>query len=124
MAQIMNQLSDIDYAHQLLQQNGRAMYFRDLITKALELSGRRIYSLAPAIAEVHTRINMDSRFIHMGKGMWGLAEWTPQQHKLSAAEDVAPKSAADLRRAKLLEEIQADLPPAEEEPEETFTENE
>jgi DNA-directed RNA polymerase subunit delta len=87
------------------------MYFRDLIGKVLEGKGRQVGSLAHAIAEVHTQINMDSRFIHVGKGTWGLTEWLPQRGGRAAEETAATISPdANLRREKLLAEIQQDFP--------------
>jgi len=124
MTQVLKQPSTSDIAYQLLQKQGQAMYFKDLITEALQASGKRVYSLAQAIAEVHTQINMDSRFAHAGKGMWGLAEWSPQQQKINAAE-AAGKTVVDMRRSRLLEEIQVDHDAhLVEEPEEEFSESE
>jgi len=57
---------------------------------------------------VHTQINLDSRFVHMGKGMWGIVEWSPQQlsGRSSADKDENVKSSSTVRRQKLFEEIQ------------------
>ena len=68
-----------------------------------------VQSLSLAISEVYTLINMDSRFHHVGKGMWGLAELTPQEVKRSSSSSSSTKSNTK-RREKLLEEIQ-DLDP-------------
>jgi DNA-directed RNA polymerase subunit delta len=101
------QLSEVDLAHDVLCREGHAMYFRDLITQVLERKGQQVYFLAHAMAEVHTQINMDSRFMHMGKGMWGLNEWVPQRGGYVPAEAPAtPSTEMDVRREKLLEEIQ------------------
>lgn len=102
--------SEVDIAHEILKQAGQPMYFRDLITKVLEACGRAVYSKAHAMAEVHTQINMDSRFVHQGKGMWGLLEWTPQsgnsRSTAAAQEEAAAATESVSRRAKLFEEIQ------------------
>ena len=108
MTDMMKQVSEVELAYKILQKTGHSMYFRELITEVLELKGRRIHSLAHAMSEVHTQINMDSRFVHMGKGMWGLVEWSPQQlsaHSASDDSDSAPSSFSS-RREKLFEEIQ------------------
>ena len=108
MTDIMKEVSEVELAYKILQKTGHSMYFRDLITEVLELKGRRIHSLAHAISEVHTQINMDSRFVHMGKGMWGLVEWSPQQLTARSVGDdsdhVTPSFSS--RREKLFEEIQ------------------
>ena len=97
------QASEVDLAHEVLAQEGRAMYFRDLITKVLEKKENQVHFLPHAMAEVHTQINMDSRFVYMGKGMWGLHEWVPQKGGAVPEEHMV---VSGLRREKLLEEIQ------------------
>jgi len=118
MTDITKQVSEVELAYKILQKVGKAMYFRDLITEALELKGRRIHSLPHAIAEVHTQINMDSRFVHMGKGMWGIVEWSPQQlsGRLAAEKDENVKTSSTVRRQKLFEEIQQEYVAANTEP--------
>jgi len=105
---MIKQVSDVELAYKILQKTNKSMYFRDLITEVLELKGRRIHSLAHAISEVHTQINMDSRFVHMGKGMWGLVEWSPQQlsGRFAVEKDETVKTSSTVRRQKLFEEIQ------------------
>ncbi|WP_346353677.1 DNA-directed RNA polymerase subunit delta [Azotosporobacter soli] len=104
----MKAVSEVEVAYQVLRSRGYAMYFRDLIGSVLTQTGQRASSQAHAMAEVHTQINMDSRFIHMGKGMWGLAEWTPQQMNARMAEDGewGGSGTSTPRREKLFEEIQ------------------
>jgi len=108
MAEIIKEVSEVEFAYKILQKVGKPMYFRDLITEALELKGRKIHSLPHALAEVHTQINLDSRFVHMGKGMWGIVEWSPQQlsGRSSADKDENVKTSSSVRRNKLFEEIQ------------------
>lgn len=105
-----NQNSEIEMVHAILQQHKQPMYFKELIVKALEAKTGSIRASAYTIAGVHTQINMDSRFIHMGKGMWGLAEWTPRAAgKLAAGEEAAAAPPpSNNRRNRLLEEFQQD----------------
>jgi DNA-directed RNA polymerase subunit delta len=103
----VKQNSEIELAYDILRQSGQAMYFRDLINKVLEGSQQRVYSVAQAMAEIHTQINMDSRFVHMGKGMWGLIEWDRQnRHRVVVEETAAAIDVSAKRRNRLLEEIQ------------------
>jgi DNA-directed RNA polymerase, delta subunit len=113
MGEMEKQLSDVDLAYQVLLKNGSPMYFRDLIGEVLAGKGRTVASMAHAMAEVHTQINMDSRFVHVGKGTWGLSEWLPQRGVKVAEETAATVSSdGNLRREKLLAEIQQDYPAA------------
>ncbi|VBB06365.1 dna-directed rna polymerase subunit delta [Lucifera butyrica] len=100
--------SEVDLAYKILQQTGHSLYFRELISQVLNSKQEKVYSMAHAIAEVHTQINMDSRFMHMGKGMWGLTEWMPQRGVRYMEETAATTSDSHRRREKLLAEIQQD----------------
>jgi DNA-directed RNA polymerase subunit delta len=81
--------TEVDLAYQVLQENHQAMYFRDLINKVLTMQKEDGHA-AQSMAEVHTQINMDSRFVHMGKGMWGLNEWLPRHRTAHyAVEEIA-----------------------------------
>ncbi|MCX7780302.1 MAG: DNA-directed RNA polymerase subunit delta [Negativicutes bacterium] len=113
-----HQQSETDLAYKILQETGRPIYFRDLINQVLEAKGGPVHSPAHVIAEIHTLINMDSRFNHMGKGMWGLTEWVPQRGARYLEEAMIAANDAKLRREKLLEEIQQDFVAATVEPEE------
>lgn len=102
--------SEADIAYRILRQAGAPIHFRELINQVLTEKGGPIYSRGHAMAEVHTQINIDSRFIHQGKGNWGLTEWVPQRGISSrSSEEATDKSFhSNLRREKLLEEIQQD----------------
>ena len=110
--------SEADIAYQILRQAGSPIPFRDLINQVLAEKGGPIYSRGQAMAEVHTQVSIDSRFLHAGKGAWGLVEWTPQRSTGRVSEDMADKSFhSNLRREKLLEEIQQDFIKVPTEPE-------
>lgn len=110
--------SEADIAYQILRQAGSPIHFRDLINQVLAEKGGPIYSRGQAMAEVHTQVSIDSRFLHVGKGSWGLVEWTPQRSTGRTSEDMADKSFhSNLRREKLLEEIQQDFIKVPTEPE-------
>jgi DNA-directed RNA polymerase subunit delta len=111
--------SEADIAYQILRKTGAPMHFRELIEQVLTEKGGPIYSRGYAMAEVHTQINIDSRFNHVGKGSWGLTEWVPQRGVAGrTADETTDKSFhSNLRREKLLEEIQQDYVKAPPEPE-------
>jgi DNA-directed RNA polymerase subunit delta len=112
--------TEADIAYQILRQAGSPVNFKELINQVLTEKGGQIYSRGYAMAEVHTQINLDSRFVNAGKGAWGLTEWVPQRSVSGrAAEEATDKSfQTNLRREKLLEEIQQDYVKAPPEPEE------
>ncbi|MBP2653209.1 MAG: DNA-directed polymerase delta subunit [Firmicutes bacterium] len=120
MADKAQQVSDVDVAYQVLVKQGSTLYFRELIARVLESKGKPVHSIAYAMAEVHTQINMDSRFAHMGKGMWGLTEWLPQRGGRHIEETAATAEAdISVRREKLFADIQQDYSPVTQDIEET-----
>lgn len=106
----LTKLADVDLAYQVLKQNGQPQYYKDLIVDTLTAKGK---ITAPEvqgvlISGVYTQITMDGRFIHLGKGIWGLSEWYPQRGVPRVVEVSSEAKAAStlLRDKMLLAEIQ------------------
>lgn len=99
------QKEEVDVAYHILTQSGEPIYFKDLIMDIIEKKQKPVQTLSKSISEVYTLINMDSRFHHMGKSMWGLTEWVPQEVKRTHTSAAGTKPPSK-RREKLLEEIQ------------------
>jgi len=69
-------MSEVDLAYHILKGKGQPMYYRTLIEEVFKVkpySGDQIL----AIAALHTQINLDTRFIYLGQGQWGLKSWVP-----------------------------------------------
>ncbi len=107
---------DVDVAYHILSEKGEPIYYKDLVMEVIEKKAKPVQSLANTISEVYTLINMDSRFQHTGKSMWGLAEWSPAEPRRSRGagspspykEDETPSSEKRMarQREKKLESIQ------------------
>lgn len=72
-------MSETDLAHAILKAGGEPLYYRELIDRVLAikpLSGKDIEHI---MAGIHTELNLDRRFVHVGKGIWGLREWMPNK---------------------------------------------
>ncbi|HHW98657.1 MAG TPA: DNA-directed RNA polymerase subunit delta [Firmicutes bacterium] len=76
-------LSVTDVAYQILREHKAPMHYRELIIAALERMGEDTAIPGARLAQIHTEINLDSRFDFLGKGMWGLQAWTSK----SASKD-------------------------------------
>lgn len=96
-----NSIDEVDSAYQVLKAAGHPLYYRELIDQAIAAKGGTARASAYTIADVHTRINMDSRFVHTGKSMWGLNEWLPRRSRLLEAEETVDAHEDMQRRAKL-----------------------
>lgn len=72
--------SKIDKLYDLIQSGGVPVYYKDAICKVLGVDANKMNAdMARRISHLYTEMNMDARFDFMGKGMWGLAAWTPKE---------------------------------------------
>lgn len=76
-------ISEVEIAYKILNDSGKdnPIYYKDLILEILDKQKKAVQNEAAAISEIYTMINMDSRFQHVGDGMWGLTEWNPPEVK-------------------------------------------
>lgn len=78
-----NERSELDLAYKILTASGKdnPIHYKELILEILDKKNKAVQNEAAAISEIYTMINMDSRFQHVGDGMWGLTEWNPPEVK-------------------------------------------
>lgn len=103
-------MSEVDAAYHILAKKGTPVHYKELITEVIEATHKPVQSLAMAISEIYTMMNMDSRFHYEGESKWGLTEWVPPEVKRSSsrASSTAAKTAItkETARKKKLESIQ------------------
>ena len=103
-------MSEVDAAYHILAKKGTPVHYKELITEVIEATHKPVQSLAMAISEIYTMMNMDSRFHYEGESKWGLMEWVPPEVKRSSsrASSAAAKTAItkETARKKKLESIQ------------------
>lgn len=71
------QMSEADLAHAILKDNGSPIYFNELFEQVMAIKPVMGTDKARRMAGIHTELNLDSRFIYVGQGVWGLREWMP-----------------------------------------------
>ena len=111
MGEAEKAISGVDMAYAILKERKTDLYFRDLLTEVLTARQVPSYLMKQAMAELHTQVNMDSRFTFKGKGYWGLTEWAPVQRTAGRSDE--PSAAVldetvEIRRTKLQEIQQLD----------------
>lgn len=85
-------ISEADVAYQILREHKAPMHYRELITAVLERLGRDTTITGSMLAQIHTEINLDSRFDFLGKGMWGLQIWAPKPANRMVASEPNERS--------------------------------
>ena len=87
-------MPEVDVAYKILTATGEPLHYKNLITDVIDKKHKSVQSMAVAISEIYTMIDMDSRFQHRGKGMWGLTEWNPPEVKRSGSRSASKASPA------------------------------
>jgi|GEM_PF-662152 len=117
-------MSVTDIAFCILKNRGKAIHFKELIAEVMRVKAINQENPGRLIAQMHTEINLDSRFIHHGGGEWGLREWQP---KASKVVKIRPETPAPARKGKAAlrdDEVEDEEDAFEEEEEEDFAEEE
>lgn len=70
-----------DTGLRILRSRRQTMHYKDLIAEIAADRGELPNGNPEHIAQVLTQINLDARFVHMGKGYWGLRDWAGGQQK-------------------------------------------
>ena len=106
MGEADKDMPGVDLAYRILKERKTEVYFRDLLNEVLAAKMVPSYLKMQAMAELHTQINMDSRFAFRGQGKWGLTEWVPLPRAAGRSEETEGTvldEEVQLRRAKLSE---------------------
>lgn len=81
----LREISMVDLAYDVLKEQGEAMLFRDLLQQIVKLKGFTEEETNHYIAQLYTEINIDGRFVCVGKGLWGLKQWYPIEQATDSA---------------------------------------
>ena len=93
-----SKMSETDIAYRILADLGEPLYYKTLITNVIDKKKKSVQSMAVAISEIYTMINMDGRFQYRGdkgEGQWGLTEWTPPEVKRTRSASQAASAGED-----------------------------
>ena len=71
-------MAEVDIAYWMLKNASVAMSTKDLLSRILEIKGLQPQNRGQLMAKIYTTINLDNRFVYMGKSIWGLKEWSPK----------------------------------------------
>lgn len=81
----VREVAMVDLAYDILREQGEAMLFRDLLEKIVQLKGFSDEETNHYIAQLYTEINIDGRFVCVGKSLWGLKQWYPIEQATDSA---------------------------------------
>ena len=75
--ELNSKMAEVDLAHGILKNSGKPLHYKELIDQIMAIKPMGGRDLGHIMAGVHTEINLDHRFVHMGQGLWGLKLWSP-----------------------------------------------
>lgn len=93
----------VDLAYDLLKSKGEPMIYRDIMDEIAKMKGFTEEEINQYIAQLYTEVNIDGRFICVGRSLWGLREWYPTEQATDSAV------AANVKDDYLEDEIEDDL---------------
>ena len=81
-------MSDVDLAYKILKQKKHPEHYKELIGEVMKQKHNLEITTPQTMASIHTQLNLDHRFHHLGKGQWGLKEWNKGEVKETINMDI------------------------------------
>lgn len=83
----IDEMAMIDIATLILEEENKAMNFREIFDRVAELKELSEAEKDTGIAQFYTDLNIDGRFMTKGSNLWGLKKWYPVEE---IDEDITP----------------------------------
>lgn len=90
-----------DYAYLAMKRHGSPMHFREVAKAIRELFGKRAHE-----ATTHNELIKDARFILVGRGIYGLAEWGYQSGTVADVIERILKDKGPMTKDALIREVE------------------
>lgn len=74
-----DELSMIEVARAILEDNGKRMPFADIVNAVQKYLGKNDEEIRERLPQFYTDINTDGEFISMGDNVWALRSWFPYE---------------------------------------------
>lgn len=75
----------VDLAYNCLKEHGEPMLYSNIMKEVASLKGFTEQDVERYIAQLYTEINIDGRFVCVGRSLWGLKEWYPIEQSTDSA---------------------------------------
>lgn len=81
----LQEMPMVDLGYMILQSKGEPMLYRELLQEVARLKGFSEEEMMRYIAQLYTEINIDGRFVCVGRSLWGLKHWYPTEQTTDSA---------------------------------------
>jgi len=75
----------VDLAYDLLKASREPMLYREILSRIAEQKAYTQADVEQYIAQLYTEINIDGRFVCVGRSLWGLKHWYPIETSTDAS---------------------------------------
>lgn len=75
----------VDITYKLLEDKGEPMIFMDIMKEVAKRKGLTQSQADELLAQLFTEINIDGRFVCVGRNLWGLKHWFPVEQSSDSA---------------------------------------
>ena len=82
--EIVQERSMVDIAYDFLQMKGESLAFQEIVKHVGKQKGFSESNI-DMIAHLFTEINIDGRFVCVGRNLWGLKHWFPVEQSSDSA---------------------------------------
>ncbi|MDK7332906.1 DNA-directed RNA polymerase subunit delta, partial [Lactobacillus crispatus] len=74
-----DELSMIEVARAILEDNGKRMAFADIVNAVQKYLNKSDEEIRERLPQFYTDMNTDGEFISMGENVWALRSWFPYE---------------------------------------------
>lgn len=96
-AEEVKEMSLIEIAYALFQEQKQSVTFGELLTEIKKITGFTDEDLRSKLSQFYTDLNVDGRFICIGENQWGLRAWYPYDQ---IEEETTPQVKTKKKKAK------------------------
>lgn len=75
----------VDIAYDLLKNKGDSMIYSEIMKQVATQKGFSQSEQKKMMAQLYTEINIDGRFVCVGRNLWGLKHWFPLEQSSDSA---------------------------------------
>lgn len=101
----------VDLAFYILKEKEEPILYRALMQEVAQMKGFSEEEINQYIAQLYTEMNIDGRFICVGKSLWGLRSWYPTEQATDSAvaQNVKDDYSDELEEEELFDGEKADF---------------
>jgi DNA-directed RNA polymerase subunit delta len=85
VAEKIRETAMVDLSYEILKGKGEPLLYRDILNQIADQKSYTKADVEQYMAQLYTEINIDGRFICVGRSLWGLKHWYPIEQSTDSA---------------------------------------